>query len=135
MHSKGRAIANAGLFTLLSLGVRASSDTGPITNEKLRQDALRAVFSQMKISREPDKKLDRSFPKKAIKPDRPYYPDTLSSEAVYQVIGPAANEAESCASENLLTGGFSNNREVRLRVSMARESRYRLTRLTAVQIR
>jgi hypothetical protein len=68
----------------------ASADTLPITDPNLRLEALRAVFPGMKISTE------------------------QREDSQHRVAGPAINEAERCASEDILSGSLSKDRLVEL---------------------
>jgi hypothetical protein len=70
----------------------------------------------MKFSLEPAKRINLSWSAKPSVPPRPSYPDAFASDPVYRVTGRPANEAERCASEDLLKNTFSNVREVRLKL-------------------
>jgi hypothetical protein len=86
-----------------------------VSDETLRVVALKAIFIGMQVSVEPGKKIDDSWPKKP-QAGEIFFPDALANENVYRVVGKARNEAEQCASENLLTQEFSNTRQVRFRL-------------------
>jgi hypothetical protein len=86
-----------------------------VADEALRLAALRAIFPGMQVFVEPGKRIDKSWPVKP-KPGEIFFPDALANETVYSVAGKARNEAEQCASENLVTQKFSNTRQVRFRL-------------------
>ena len=69
----------------------------------------------MQVSVDRGKKIDNSWPKKP-KPGEQFFPDALASETVYRVVGKATNEAETCASADIISGSFSNARQVRFRL-------------------
>jgi hypothetical protein len=87
----------------------------PVTDEALRLLALRATFAGMEVSIDQGKRIGDSWPEKP-KPDELFFPDALADETVYRVIGKAMNEAETEASEDIITGKFLNTRQVRFRL-------------------
>lgn len=99
----------------LFLVVAAAHGAEPIGDEKLRIQALQAIFPGMKVSIEEGKRIDSSWPKNPSQSDMTF-PDALASEAVYRVIGKAMNSAEEGASENQITQEPAQVREVRLRL-------------------
>jgi hypothetical protein len=86
-----------------------------VADAALRLAALQAVFPGMQVSVEPGKNIDKHWPVKQ-KPGEMFFPDGLAKETVYRVIGEARNEAERCASENLVTQKLSSTRQVRFRL-------------------
>ena len=92
-----------------------SDSLQPIQDESLRLAALRAVFPGMQVSIDKGRKIDNSWPKKPQLGER-FFPDVLADEEVYRVIGKAANKAEQDASMDLVSGRFSNERQVRLKI-------------------
>src|SRR3974377_935917 len=85
----------------------------PITDERLRVDALRAIFPKMGAPVRTPKQIDDSWPKQG-EPRRIEFPDALAGEPLYRITGAASNEAERCTSENIGTEQFSTIREVRM---------------------
>ena len=69
----------------------------------------------MRLSDDPVKKFDSSSSAKP-KPQEIIFPDALAGEQGYRVVGKATNEIESCASEDIVVGGFSDTRQVRFRL-------------------
>ncbi len=102
-------------FALFFVAALAMADTPPITDENLRMSALHAIFPGMQISVVPGRRIDNPTPKKA----GPYEldsPDALAKENVYRVIGKATNEAEKCASNQIITSKPSSTRSVRFQL-------------------
>ncbi len=99
---------------LFALAMRMSGSAETVDREETRLAALRAIFPGMTIVRT-EKRIDKSW-----RPDLPKpvlsFADGLRDEAVYRVSGPAANEVERCASENMETEKFSETRLVRFRM-------------------
>lgn len=87
----------------------------PISDEALRMLALRATFTGMEVSIDQGERIDDSSPEKP-KPGEIVSQDALAGEPVYLVIGKATNKAEKWASEDIITGRFSNTRQVRFRL-------------------
>ena len=87
----------------------------PISDEALRTLALRATFAAMDVSIDPGKKIDDSSLEKP-KPGEIVSQDALAGEPVYRVVGKATNKAEKWASEDIITGQFSNTRQVRFKL-------------------
>lgn len=107
------------VLRLLSAGWMAvalsSAAKQPLTEEPERLGALRAIFPRMQVSIVPGEKIEGPLPKDPV-PAWRTLPDALASYDVYLVTGTTMNEAERRASENLLTGQFSNDRRVRLKL-------------------
>jgi hypothetical protein len=80
------------------------------TAADLRPEALQAIFPGMDVvettRHHPDSKQTGTLT----------YPDAFANETIYQVNGPATNEIERCASEDMPKGQFSKSREVQLQV-------------------
>jgi hypothetical protein len=88
----------------------------PVSDEALRLLALRATFAGMEVSVDQGKRIDGSWPEKP-KPREIVFPDALADEAVYRVVGKATNNAETWASDDVITPGkFSHTRQVRFRL-------------------
>lgn len=103
------------VFTLFFIATLAMADTPPIGDENLRINALRAIFPGMRISLVPGKRIGDPPPKKT----GPYEldsPDPQATSNVYRVIGGAMNEAEKCASDQIVTGKVSDTRLVRFQI-------------------
>jgi len=110
-----RGVRHVPRFLMFLVATLAMADTPPIADENLRMSALHAIFPGMQISFVPGKRLGDPPPKKT----GPYEldsPDPLATANVYRVIGKAMNEAEKCASDQILTGKASNTRLVRLQI-------------------
>ena len=104
-----RGVRHVPRFLMFLVATLAMADTPPIADENLRMSALHAIFPGMQISFVPGKRLGDPPPKKT----GPYEldsPDPLATANVYRVIGKAMNEAEKCASDQILTGKASNTR-------------------------
>jgi hypothetical protein len=102
-------------FLVFLVATLAMADTAPIADENLRTNALRAILPGMQISLVPGKRLSDPPPTKA----GPYEldsPDALATAKVYRVIGKAMNEAEKCASDQIITGKASSTRLVRFQI-------------------
>jgi uncharacterized tellurite resistance protein B-like protein len=102
-------------FALFFVTALAMADTPPIADENLRMSALHAIFPGMQITIVPGKRLGDPSPKKTglYELDSP---DALATANVYRVIGKATNEAEKCASDQIITSKASNTRLVRFQI-------------------
>lgn len=87
----------------------------PVSDEALRLAALRSIFPGMLVSPDRSKRIDDSWPEEPNAGGL-YFPDALAGESVYAVTGSAINEAESEASKNIITGKFSNTRQLRFKL-------------------
>ena len=90
------------LFLTLVPSIAFGQTTAP--EERLRLEVLHAVFPGTQISR------------MAAPPPAEVVDDALAGEPYYRIHGPAKNQAEDCACQEIITGKRSLDREVRLRV-------------------
>ncbi len=103
-------------LVVLSAAALGTARSQPATDESLRLIALRSIFPGMQVSPDYSKKLNDSWPNKP-KPGEIFFPDTLSGESVYRVVGEPSNEAERCASDDVIAPGvYKRTREVRFRL-------------------
>ncbi len=109
-------VARALLLVLGWSAAWAGSPREPVTDRALREAAIQAVFAGMKVSWEAGRSIEDVWPKRAVDRGPITYPDAMAGEAVYRVTGPLANQAETCAAGNLVTGRLSDVREVRARM-------------------
>jgi len=86
----------------------------PLSKETLRRIALRAIFPGMQVSPDRSNRLSGFRPEKP-QPAKPFFPDALSGDSAYKVLGEAMNEAEREASD-VRTGKFSSARQVRFKL-------------------
>jgi hypothetical protein len=102
-------------YALFLVAAIALADTAPVADESLRLTALRAIFPGMQISLIDGKRIDDSWAEQP-RPAELNSPDALARENVYRVTGPAANEAEKQAAEQLITHQPSTTRLIRFQV-------------------
>jgi hypothetical protein len=93
----------------------ALADTAPLADEALRLSALRAIFPGMQISLLDGKRINDSWPDQP-RPSELDASDALAMENVYRVTGAAANEAETQAASQLITGKSSTTRLIRFQI-------------------
>jgi len=86
------------------------AETPPIATPEVRDSALRAIFPGLEIAATTRHRDDSG------RDQWMGQPDAFGRETVYLVNGPAANEEERCASEDMLKKRFSSTREVRFQV-------------------
>jgi len=117
--TEGRSFCRAsGFVTFMALVCSVPAHTaegGTVRDEGLRLRVLRAVFPGAAISRLPSQPADHGLPN-AERPPGDDKADVFAGGPKYSVRGPALNEAEDCASEDVVTGNRSLNRELRLQV-------------------
>ncbi len=87
----------------------------PISDEKLRIAALRAIFPGMHVSLDTNKKIDDSWPRNS-EPDETFFPDALANAPVYRVNGRPMNGVEEGTSDYLGTQKFSQQRQIRFQL-------------------
>jgi hypothetical protein len=87
----------------------------PVSDESLRTAALQAIFPGMEVSLDRNKKIDESWPEKP-RAGELFFPDAFAGDNVYKVVGEGMNEAEREASEDIVTGRYSNTRQLRFRL-------------------
>lgn len=104
------------IAAMLLCATAMGNDTGqPVSDEALRPATLRAIFPGMPVSLDRSNRIVDSWPEKPNAGEL-YFPDALAGESVYAVTGGAMNEAESEASKNIITGKFSNTRQLRFKL-------------------
>jgi hypothetical protein len=104
----------AAAFCAAAIGGSASQ---PVSDEPLRLAALTAIFPKTQVSIDRGKRIDNSWPAKPEPGELSFFaPDTLKDETVYRVIGKARNQAETEASQDIVTRRSSNTRQVRFRL-------------------
>jgi hypothetical protein len=111
---RGFAI-NCSAIALLCATAMGHDVAQPVSDESARLVALRTIFPGMQVSLDRSKRIDDSWPEKP-KAGELFFPDALAGESVYTVAGGAINEAELESSENIITGKFSDARQVRFRL-------------------
>ena len=100
---------------LLFAAATGDGRSQPVSDETVRLTALQAIFPGMSVSLDRGKRIDDSSPEKPNAGDLAF-PDALAAESVYAVTGGAMNEAESCASEDVVSGKLSGTRRLRFKL-------------------
>jgi len=102
-----------GGFAVVTCAALAADDVSqPVADEALQVIALNAIFPGMQVSVDRNKMIDHSWPQRPKASDL-FLPDALAGTTVYRVLGKAMNEAEECASGDVITGKLSTVRQVR----------------------
>lgn len=100
------------IFFIAGKGTLSAAE--PISDERLRMEALHAAFPAFPVALERLRVIDRTWTTQTRVPL--VFPDAFAAEKVYIVTGPPQDDRERCAAQDLLSHRDRKAREVRFQV-------------------